>query len=70
MINTYLIPVCTDDDLYIESVKSINFNNAKEKLIKKWQQQFNVDEDDWDKLLDKLSENNIFVGDISLIDEF
>ena len=60
----------TDDDLYIESVKSINFNNAKEKLIKKWQQQFNVDEDDWDKLLDKLSENNVFVGDISLIDEF
>ena len=72
-MNTYLLPYFVDGDVLIERVKAKDYNNAKEKFMEFFDDEFMLyDREiyDWDSMLNWMSDNDIFVGDIYDLEEF
>lgn len=75
-MNTYLIAICDNDDLYIRSCSAYNMKDAKEKftgiLFDDFSSVLDLDnyDDNYDSILDDLNENGIAVSDIYDIAEF
>ncbi len=70
-MNKYLLPVCSLDDIWIESVSAKNFNDAKDKFIESLGETYDwVTVDDWDKFLEECADHELFIGDIYDLEEF
>lgn len=70
-MNKYLLPICSTDDIWIESVSAKNFNDAKDKFIESLGETYEwVTVDDWDKFLEECTDHELFIGDIYDLEEF
>lgn len=71
-MNTYLIPVYCDTDLYINKVYARSVGEAKDKLIEDFIEEFDLDlkVPEWEDLLTALDEIGVLIGDIYDKDEF
>lgn len=74
-MNTYLLPICFDEDNIIHKVIAKDYKSAEDKYIKflskKYIKNDNVDPEDIYELKDiLLFESNVIIGDIYSLDEF
>lgn len=70
-MNTYLVAVCDNGELYIRSCQAHSMKNAKEKFTEQLIDYFpDLNSDSWDDILTELYEDNVIVGDIYDIAEF
>ena len=71
-MNTYLLPVVDDDyNPFIMKVIAKGYNEAKDKFIKKFYEDFEWDySDDWDALIKQAIDCDWNIGEISDKDDF
>lgn len=70
-MSKYLIPVLTDDDLFIESTSAKSICDAETKFINKFTRDWNLDVPaDWEEFCEFASVKNCYVGEIIDIEEF
>ena len=71
-MNTYLLPVVDDDyNPFIMKVIAKGYNEAKDKFIKKFYEDFEWDySDDWDALIKQAIDRDWNIGEISDKDDF
>ncbi len=70
-MNTYLVAICDNGELYIRDCQAHSMKNAKEKFARQFIEEFSqIDSDTWDDILEELKKDNIIVGDIYDIAEF
>ena len=71
-MNTYLLPVVDDEYIpFIIKVVANSYNDAKDKFIKKFYEDYEWDyADDWDDLLKQAEERDWGIGEISDKDDF
>lgn len=70
-MNTYLVAICDDGELYIRSCQAHSMKNAKEKFTEQLIEYFpDLNSDSWDDILTELCEHNVIVGDIYDLSEF
>lgn len=71
-MNTYLLPVCDQDSLYIESVNANDLEEAKAKFIDTICDSYSYIEPalEWNDFIDDLEDHEIYLGEIYDKDEF
>lgn len=74
-MNTYLLPICFDEDNIIYKVVAKDYKAAEDKYMKLLMDKYcidndDIDPDDFSDLKDILLEANIIIGDIYSLDEF
>lgn len=73
-MNTYLIPIAdisSEPDVWIEVIKAKNYSEAKDKLMHKLTNEWDLDVPaDWDDFEIILSRAQVIIGEIQDIDEF
>jgi len=71
-MNTYLLPVVDDDyNPFIMKVIANGYNEAKDKFIKKFYEDFEWDySNDWDDLIKQAIDRDWNIGEISDKDDF
>lgn len=70
-MNTYLIPCFDGEELWIESVSARTFSEAQNKLMKIFEEDFDIEVPcDWEDLIKSLAKINVVIGDLYDITEF
>lgn len=71
-MNTYLLPVCDQDSLYIESVTANDLEDAKAKFMNVICETYSYIDPalEWIDFLNDLADHEIYLGEIYDKDEF
>lgn len=74
-MNKYIVPIFDNDayQIWIDVINATSLNKAKEKLMSKIIEDYELDEDfsdanEYDDFIDRMSEYNIVIGDFEDIE--
>ena len=69
-MNTYLYPMSSDGDVWIEKIIARSIADAERRVANKLREDYDLESEDYQDVIEELSSNGISIGDFYDVDTF